>query len=314
MNGEPSVQRRRGSILAFLGFALPVWSLVLATGCAETPTDPKFTPYRSLLEIVAELDSARDADLYRFDPPVDVTGENVFRTSLLRLDKFEAVKDEPELRPAIAFARAEAHERLSNFAEAAHLYAEVAASKSGLATQAQNSLAFAQRMEQLTAPLPEPKLPLDLIAPLEERRRELETFRLSVKDDPRRTLVEIAIERLDVRKREYLWRNRSVIPDGTQRALEAAEQVARAHAESRRIYEHLLRVGDAYAEIASAQLAAVDPASHDFDAVRARNLIQAAANVYAEVAAIDGRPERDEARAAIARLEALGKRIEGEAR
>lgn len=307
--------RRRGEVRGALRRS--VVGLVLATlasGCAETPSDPRFTPYRSLLEIVAELDSARDADLYRFDPPVDVTGENVFRTSLIRLAKFEAVKDEPELRPAIAFARAQAYERLSDFDNAAALYEEVASSQSGLASQAQNSLAFAQRMAQLTAPLPEPKLPLDLIAPIEERRGELGAFAESVKGDPRRHLVEVAIERLDVRMREYLWRNRSVIHDGTQRALEAAEQVARAHAESRRVYEHLLRVGDAYAEIASAQLAAVDPANHDFDAVRARNLIQAAANVYAEVAAIDGRPERDEARAAIARLEALGKRIEGEAR
>lgn len=288
-------------------------ALALFVGaCADAPVDPSFGPHRSLLEIVAEIESARDVDLYRFDPPLDVTGENLFRASLARLDRFEALSPDPELRPAILLARATARERMLDFSGASAAYREVAATKSGLATRAQRSLPLTEELADLTAPLEEVGAPLDLIAAIEKQRLALVNLLDRSSVEPRRYLIECAIERLDVRRREYAWRIRSIVPDGTARALDLAEATARTHAESRRVLEHLLRLGDAYAELAESQFAVIDPHDSAFDVARALNLIRAAEQVYAEVAAVDGRVEREEARAKLAGLEALGLRARNE--
>lgn len=295
-----------GSLVKRASFVAVVAATV---SCAGAPVDSSFSAQRSLIEIVAEVESARDADLYRFDPPRDVTGENLFRASLARLDRFEALSPDPELRPAILLARATARERMLDFEGAVETYREVAATSSALAVKAKERTVFAEEMERLSAPLRESAAPLDLLAAIDAQRLALVEFRARVGDDPRRCLVECAIERLDVRHREFSWRFRAIVPDGTARFLEAAERTARDHAESRRVLEHLLRLGDAYAELARSQFAAIDPHDHAFDAARARNLIRAAEQVYAEVAAVDGRIEREEARAALASLEALGQRL-----
>lgn len=281
-------------------------------GCADSPVDPSFGPHRSLLEIVAEIESARDVDLYRFDPPRDVTGENLFRASLARLDRFEALSPDPELRPAILLARATARERMLDFSGALTAYREVAATQSGLTARARQCLPLTEELAVLTAPLEEVGAPLDLIAAIEKQRAMLVQLLDRSVTDSRRYLIECAIERLDVRRREYAWRIRSIVPDGTARALDLAEATARSHAQSRRVLEHLLRLGDAYAELAESQFAVIDPHDHGFDAARALNLIRAAEQVYAEVAAVDGRVEREEARAKLAGLEALGQRARNE--
>jgi len=161
-------------------------------------------------------------------------------------------------------------------------------------------------------PIPTDARPDEILIGLGQRRAALREILAGL--DPaelRRCLVEAAIERLDVREREFLWRLRVLSPRGTEVALEAAEQVVADHRASRRLLGHTLRVADMYAELARAYVASVDPSGFDFDAAYVRNLTQTAARIYGEVAAIDGRPEREEARAQLLSLEALMTRIQG---
>jgi hypothetical protein len=278
---------------------------VICAACSQPEADLAFGPQRSLVEIVAELESVRDADTYRFDPPLDVTGENLFRASLARLERFEAVLPDSRYRPVVLLARATARERLLDFAGAAAIYRELVETGGDAGPRAAERLPFAERLAALCEPLPEAKAPLELIAASDARRGELVAERERNASDPRVRLIDAAIERLDVRRREYLWRFRALVQDGTARAVEAARDVARTHAESRRV----LRLGDFYAELATSQFAAVDPHDYAFDTARALDLVRAAAEVYAQVAAVDGRVEREEARAKLAALEALGQRL-----
>lgn len=298
-----ATRRRR----ARLSFAV---ASAIAAGCAEPRLEPQYQPARSLVEVVAELESARDLDLYRFDPPRDVTGENLYRAAFARLERLEGLIPDPSFRASIRFAEAVAAERLSDFAGASARYAEVAAMGSGLAAQARRQQPLADEMVPLVAPLSDAPDPRDMIVAIDARRAALVEKYEQSKSDPRASLIRCAIERLDVRTREFLWRFRAALPDGTQKAFEFARKVIADHAESRRVFEHTLRLGDMYAELARANLAGSDPAWIEFDAARAKNLIQSAAQVYGEVAAIDGRPEREEARAALANLEALSARID----
>ena len=83
--------------------------------------------------------------------------------------------------------------------------------------------------------------------------------------DPRRAFVLCSIERIDVRKREFLWRTRALVQDGVQTAVATAREVVSNHVESRRVLEHSLRLADMYSELARAYVSAVDPASHEFN-------------------------------------------------
>ncbi|MBK6938748.1 MAG: hypothetical protein IPH13_00885 [Planctomycetes bacterium] len=289
--------------------------LLFVTGCASPSEDPALGPYRSLVEIVAELGLARDVDLYRFDAPRDVTGENVWRATLRRLENFESLVEDPRFRPALRFAQAECRERLADFATAAALWREVAslpgAESVELKETAASRVALCEELAARTAPVDanEARSPDDLVRALATQRMALKELLTQHAADPRACLIECAIERQDVREREYLWRVRAFVDDGAQLALDSAQRVIANHVDSRRVHEHRLRLADFYAELARGYVVAVDPTQATFDTARARNLIQAAGRMYAEVAAIDGIPEREEARAGIASLEALLDRI-----
>ena len=295
-----------------LAFVLAV-GLAASIGCrAPERPDPALDPHRTLAEVVALLVAHRDADVYRFDPPTDVTGENVFRTTLARLGRYAERLDDPEFRPAIRFAEAQARERLLDFEGAAAAYEEVARGGSDLAAEAGRLGVLPRALASVLRPIAPNARPDEVLIGLGERRAALRSRLASTPpEERRRCLVEAAVERLDVREREFLWRLRVLSPQGTQVALEAAEQLVADHPESRRLLAHTLRVADMVAELARAYVASVDPAGFDFDAAYARNLIQRAAQVYGEVAAIDGRPEREEARAQLLALEALTARIRG---
>lgn len=292
-----------------------VASILAVPACASTPEDPALGPYRSLVEIVAELGLARDVDLYRYDAPRDVTGENVWRATLRRLENFESLIEDPRFRPALRFAQAECREHLADFEAAAALWREVAGSpgtdsaelKTTAAARAPLCDALAVRTRPLDAD--DARSPDDVVRALATQRMALKELLAQHADDPRASLIECAIERQDVREREYLWRVRAFVDDGAQLALDSAQRVIAHHVDSRRIHEHRLRLADFYAELARSYVVAVDPTQATFDAARARNLVQAAGRTYAEVAAIDGIPEREEARAGLAALEALLDRI-----
>lgn len=290
-------------------------SLLAVSGCASPPEDPALGPYRSLVEIVAELGLARDVDLYRFDAPRDVTGENVWRATLRRLENFESLIEDPRFRPALRFAQAECREHLADFAGAAALWREVAAlpgpEAADLKALAATRAPLCDELATKTRPLDadEARSPDDVVRALATQRMALKELLAANVADPRASLIECAIERQDVREREYLWRVRAFVDDGAQLALDSAQRVIANHVDSRRIHEHRLRLADYYAELARGYVVAVDPTQATFDATRARNLIQAAGRTYAEVAAIDGIPEREEARAGLASLEALLDRI-----
>jgi len=287
---------------------------VLLFACAAPRLDPAFDPERSLAEVVALLQSGVDRDLYRFEPPADPTGENLFRASLARLQRYGELVTDPAFQDSMRFARARAHERLLDFEAAERLYAEVAASQSPLQEHAALYLPFARSMaEIMRAPgrNEQDMQPDQLLLRLADQRQRLREVGQALGEDPRVCLVNLCIERLDVREREFLWRTRALFPTGPKVALDAARELIEDHVESRRVLEHSLRLADMYSELARSYVAAVDPEGYDFDAAYARNLIQSASQIYAEVAAVDGRVEREEARAGLVSLEALTDRIQG---
>ena len=270
-------------------------------GCTAPAPDPSFSSERGFVELVAELVAAEDDDLYRFDPPIDATGEVLFRSALARLQRFERSPESDGLTEALELARGISQVRLGDAASAVSSF-QAAARAEDLREDALERAAFAERLAALIGPIDEPMRIDDLLPRLDERRRALLDLAERT-DERRRPLVLVEVERLDVRTRELMWRHRSSL--GVDTALGFAGAMAETHAESRRALEHLLRLADMHAELARAMLAAGDPAGYEFSASRFLNVAQTAASIYAEVASVDGRPEREEARAGLASMEAL---------
>src|SRR5689334_17400331 len=100
--------RMRTSIIVVLAAALALPAV--ARGGDATGA---FAPYEDLLEVVADLTWHLRDDAYRFPPPKDPTGHDVFRLSLQRLENWE--KRYPgRMRDVTAVARAEALEHLGD--------------------------------------------------------------------------------------------------------------------------------------------------------------------------------------------------------
>ncbi|TMA93997.1 MAG: hypothetical protein E6J70_17700, partial [Deltaproteobacteria bacterium] len=116
-----------------------VLALLLAAGLGGPPARAgdatgAFAPYEDLLEVLGDLTWHLRDDLYRFPPPKDPTGHDLYRLALSRLENWE--KRYPgRLRDVVGYARAEALERLGEYAKAADGYGRVVAEGSPLADQ-----------------------------------------------------------------------------------------------------------------------------------------------------------------------------------
>ena len=119
----------RTAIIAVLGVHL------LSGAARAGDATGAFAPYEDVLEVLADLTWHLKDDTYRFAPPKDPTGHDLFRLSLQRLENWE--KRYPgRLRDVTTFGRAEALEHLGEYAKAADLYAQVAKLPSPLADHA----------------------------------------------------------------------------------------------------------------------------------------------------------------------------------
>src|SRR5438876_4888989 len=140
-------RRMRTSIAALL--------LVLAVARAAPAGDATgaFAPYEDLLEVLADLTWHLKDDAYRFPPPKDPTGHDLYQLALHRLENWE--KRYPgRLRDVTGFARAEALEHLGEYRTAADLYRQVAALPSPLAEHARQGAERAGAFAEAAA-LPE---------------------------------------------------------------------------------------------------------------------------------------------------------------
>src|SRR2546426_1496541 len=111
--------------------------LVLAVARAAPAGDASgaFAPYEDLLEVLADLSWHLKDDTYRFPPPKDPTGHDLYQLSLRRLENWE--KRYPRrLRDVTGYGRAEALEHLGEYRGAADLYAQVATLPSPLSAHA----------------------------------------------------------------------------------------------------------------------------------------------------------------------------------
>src|SRR5438045_9341077 len=117
----------RARVVSALIAALLAVFLVPAGAHAGDATGA-LAPYEDVLEVMADLTWHLQDDVYRFPAPRDPTGHDLYRLSLLRLESWER-RFPSRLHDVTSFGRAEALERLREFARAAQASEAVARSR-----------------------------------------------------------------------------------------------------------------------------------------------------------------------------------------
>lgn len=278
-------------------------SLVLARPVPADDATGAFAPYEDLLQVLAGITWHAHDDVYRFPAPKDPTGYDVYKLSLGRLDAW-AKRFPSRLPDVVTFARAQALERLGEYARAAAAYDEAATSRdTALAARAREEAAQVRAFADAAA-LPEDDRQLE--RRLELLRAKLDAWGALVKRSagtPRQALALVEEERLEEQAARLVVAYRHVLDDGDGAAERSLTFLIRKHGDSKRLPSHVLALGDLYAEQLREYVAAHDRPL-DFDAAEFTRRCDRALDAYQKVATWDGVPEKPDAEGRFAATEA----------
>jgi hypothetical protein len=255
-----------------------------------------------VLEVLADLTWHLKDDVYRFAPPKDPTGHDLYRLSLRRLESWEQ-RFPGRLRDVTTFARAEALERLGEFARAGDAYAEVAKTSSPLAARAREHGARVQAFAAAAA-LPESAPHLD--DTLTALRRKLDAWAALVArhaGTPYEALALVEEERLERSAARLVTEHRRELEHGAETAERSLRFLIEKHADSKELPGHILRLADLYADLARDYAdAQARPLAFDEDEFVRR--ADRALDTYRKVGTWDGAREKPEAQARFAAFDA----------
>lgn len=286
-----------------------ITGLALAAALALLPALPAradkatgaYAPYEDVVEVIATLSWHLQDDVYRFQPPRDATGHDLYALCYDRLDAWQ--KRFPSRLPdVVTYSRAQALERLREYEKAADYYDEVAGMDSPLVEPARiagrrardfaNAAGLSERAAELDARLAAIKRKLEAYAELIDRYRAT----------PAESLALVEEERLEVMTAELVTSNRHLIDNGEDTAEQALRFLIKKHADSKNLPAHVLRLGQLYDERTRAYAAAHDrPLA--FDAEEFSALADRGLDAYRKIATWDGAQEKPEAEGRFTALE-----------
>jgi hypothetical protein len=284
--------------------AIAALSLVLVVARAAPAGDASgaFAPYEDLLEVLADLSWHLKDDTYRFPPPKDPTGHDLYQLALRRLENWE--KRYPgRLRDVTGYGRAEALEHLGEYRGAADLYTQVATLPSPLAAHAREG---AERAGAFAGAAALPEAARDMDGTLAALRSKLDAWSAVVarySGTPWQPAALAEEERLEAMAARLVVTQRRSLEDGTTAAERALRFLVQKHADSKELPGHILHLADFYAELARDYVSEHErPLAFDEDEFVHR--ADRALDTYRKVATWDGAREKPEAQARFAALDA----------
>jgi tetratricopeptide (TPR) repeat protein len=259
--------------------------------------------YEDLIEVLATLTWHLRDDVYRFPPPKDPTGHDLYKLALTRLESWEK-RFPGRMRDVTAYGRAQALERLGEYQRAAEAYGQVAAhTDSPLAARAGDGAARARAFAEAAA-LPEGGDGVE--TQLGALRKKLDAWGKLVdqyKGTPAGSVALVEEERLERGTTQLVVDHRRDLERGDETAEKALRFLIQKHADSKNLPAHVLRLGDLYAEQAREYVA-----NHErplaFEAEEFLRRADRALDTYHKVAAWDGAREKPEGQARFAAMEA----------
>ncbi|HWP57468.1 MAG TPA: hypothetical protein VNL14_06250 [Candidatus Acidoferrales bacterium] len=283
--------------------------LLALAGCSSKAVpDSQYVPAGGLLDILKDFQRLAREDLYRFPISKDVTGMNVMKATLLRLEDYE--KKNPRRFPDIvAFTKGTAYEKLRDYERALAYYRKVAEQNGRLGEESKQRIAALEAFRQI---IETPLSADDPFAYLEALDQKVASWNELVKKyqgTPYEFLARVEEERVDRAKVTFVELNRHRIKNGNDLVIVGYSQLIAKHRQSKNYYRHLIDFGDFYVTLAKDYVAQHDPEGLDFDAAVFDQLAKSALKLYTEVARVDGIVEKIEAQGKIEALRGLTEKV-----
>ncbi|HYA28559.1 MAG TPA: hypothetical protein VEI95_07040 [Acidobacteriota bacterium] len=284
--------------------------MIALGGCSSrTPTpEARYVPAGDLLDIVKDFQRLAREDTYRFPIPKDVTGINVMKATLVRLDDYER-KNPGQFTDIVQFNKALALERLREYDQAAALYRKVAETEGRLGGEAAKNAEVLDnflRIFDRTIPIDDP---FKYIAGLDDKVAAWNALIKKNQGTPYEFMARVEEERIDRAKVAFVEANRSRLKEGNQLTIVGYSQLVTKHQQSKNIHRYLLDFGDFYLLLAKEYASQYDPEGLAFDSKVFDQFVKSALKLYSEVAQVDGIVEKLEAQAQIESTRAFLEKI-----
>lgn len=292
-------------------FAPILLTLILSVfGCStkSPPPEPQYVPAGGLLDVIKDFQRLAREDLYRFPIPKDVTGMNIMKATLVRLDDYEK-KYPRQFTDIILFTRAVAYERLREYDRAIEFYKHAAALDGRLSQDAAKSIeTLDDFLKILNKPLPTEN-PFEYIKALDEKVEAWNGVIKKCQGTPYEYLARVEEERIDRAKVAFVEINRYRMKEGNQLVILGYTQLTTKHRQSKNVYRYLLDFGDFYLVLAREYVAQFDPEGLEFRSENFGQLAKSALKLYTEVSQVDGIVEKVEAQGKVEALRGFMEKI-----
>jgi tetratricopeptide (TPR) repeat protein len=275
-------------------------SLLSGPGCSSrtAATDPRYVPAGDLLDIVKDFQRLMKEDTYRFPIPKDVTGVNIMKATLVRLEDYEK-KNPGKFTDIVQYNKALALERLREYDQATAYYRKVAETGGRLGAEAAKNAEVLEVFQRiLEKPLPSED-PFKYIEALDEKVAAWNQLIQKYRGSPYEYLARVEEERIDRAKVAFVEANRYRLKEGNQIVILGYSQLVTKHRQSKNIYRFLIDFGDFYALLAKEYASQYDPEGLTFDFKVFDQFVKSALKLYSEVAQVDGIVEKLEAQAKV---------------
>ncbi len=262
------------------------------------PPDTRYVPAGDLLDIVKDFQRLAKEDTYRFPIPKDVTGVNIMKATLVRLNDYER-KNPDQFSDIVQFNKALALERLREYDQAAALYRKVAETDGRLASEAAKNADLLDNFLRIFDKVIPADDPFKYIAGLDEKVAAWNQLMRKYQGTQYAFLARVEEERVDRAKVAFVEANRHRLKEGNQLTIVGYSQLVTKHQQSKNIYRFLLDFGDFYMVLANDYASQYDPEGLVFDIKMLDQFVKSALKLYTEVGQVDGIVEKIEAQGKI---------------
>ena len=288
-------------------FALFSAIALVACSKARIP-DPRYEPSRNLLDLVGEFQRFFREDGYRFWAPKDLSGVNIYKATLARLDDYER-KYPGRSSEIVYFTKAQALERLWEYEKAISFYEKVSEGGSGLKEKAQENLFLLKEFLAIrNQPLSSANY-LEYIRSMDEKVSAWDEFMKKHAGSLYEYLAREEEERLDRAKVAFVEVNRFHLENGDQTVISGFQQLLAKHQSSKNYHRYILELGDFYSRLAHETVLQRDPQGLGFPLEEFSRVVNEGLKLYSEVASKDGVEEKVEAAAKLQALSSFQRRV-----
>ena len=297
------IQHSKFKIL--LALALAVFSSSCST---KIGPERQYVPAENLMDIVKDFQRLAREDVYRFSIAKDVTGVNIMKATLVRLDDYEK-KNPGQFSDIVQFSKATAYERLREYDQALAYYRRVADADGRLGPEAAKNVEALQSFKLILEKPLSTEDPFEYIKGLDEKVEGWNEMVGKHQGTLYEYLARVEEEKIDRAKVAFVELNRYRLTDGNQITILGYSQLVTKHRQSKNYYRYLLDFGDFYVRLAKEYMAQNDPEGLAFELDAFGQLAKSALRFYTEVAGVDGIVEKIEAQGKIEGLSGLREKI-----